>query len=67
MKAETEAALARGEAAQMPLRTDVVLPEGFRFQTVATLSTMDVDYGTLADLLDELSHGFLKDWVDQNP
>ncbi len=66
LKAETEAALASGEAAQMPLRDDVELPEGFRFQSVAKLSTMAVDYGKLADKLDELSHGFLKDWVDGN-
>ena len=66
LKAETEAALARGEAAQMPLRAEVDLPEGFRFQSVANLSTMAVDYGELADTLDELSRGFLKDWVDGN-
>ncbi len=66
LRAETEAALARGEAAQMPLRADVKLPEGFRFQSVSGLKTMAVDYGKLADKLDELSRGFLKDWVDQN-
>ncbi len=66
LKAQTEAALARGEAAQMPLRADVDLPEAFRFRSVAKLSTMAVDYGKLADKLDELSHGFLKDWVDGN-
>lgn len=67
LRPETEAALARGEAAQMPLRGDVALPEGFRFQSVSRLRTMDVDYGKLAETLDALSHGFLKDWVDQNP
>ncbi len=66
LRPETEAALARGEAAQMPLRGDVELPEGFRFQNVSELNTMAVDYGKLADKLDELSHGFLKQWVDQN-
>jgi len=66
LRAETEAALARGEAAQMPLRDDVELPEGFRFQSVSRLSAMAVDYGKLADKLDELSRGFLKDWVDGN-
>jgi iron(III) transport system substrate-binding protein len=66
LQAETEAALARGEAAQMPLRADVELPEGFRFRSVSGLKTMAVDYGKLADKLDELSRGFLKDWVDQN-
>lgn len=66
LRAETEAALARGEAAQMPLRADVELPEGFRFKRVSDLNTMAVDYGKLADTLDKLSRGFLKDWVDQN-
>ncbi len=67
LRAETEAALARGEAAQMPLRDDVELPQGFRFQSVSGLNTMAVDYGKLADKLDELSHGFLKDWSERNP
>jgi iron(III) transport system substrate-binding protein len=67
LRPETEAALARGEAAQMPLRGDVELPQGFRFESVSGLKTMAVDYGKLADKLDELSHGFLKDWVDRNP
>ena len=66
LRSETEAALARGEAAQMPLRDDVELPQGFRFQSVSELNTMAVDYGKLADKLDELSHGFLKDWIDKN-
>ncbi len=66
LRPETEAALARGEAAQMPLRSDVELPAGFRFQSVSSLKTMAVDYGKLADELDELSRGFLKQWVDQN-
>jgi iron(III) transport system substrate-binding protein len=66
LRPETEAELARGEAAQMPLRADVELPEGFRFRSVSGLNTMAVDYGKLAVKLNELSHGFLKDWVDQN-
>ncbi len=66
LRAETEAALASGEAAQMPLRGDVTLPNGFAFKRVADLKAMSVDYGSLANMLEKLSHGFLKDWVDQN-
>ncbi len=64
--AATEAALARSEAAQMPLRADVELPDGFPFQSVARLKAMSVDYGALADTLEEISGGFLKQWVDEN-
>ncbi len=66
LRAETEAALARSDAAQMPLRSDVELPEDFPFKAVTQLKPMLVDYGTLADKLDELSAGFLKQWVDEN-
>lgn len=66
LRAETEAALARSEAAQMPLRSDVELPDGFSFKSVAQLKAMSVDYGALADKLEEISGGFLKQWVDEN-
>ncbi len=66
LRAETEAALARSEAAQMPLRGDVTLPEGFPFKRVADLKAMSVDYGSLADELEALSGGYLKEWVDKN-
>jgi iron(III) transport system substrate-binding protein len=66
LRAETEAALARSEAAQMPLRSDVELPDEFPFKSVAQLEPMSVDYGTLADTLEKLSAGFLKQWVDEN-
>jgi iron(III) transport system substrate-binding protein len=64
--AETEAALARSEAAQMPLRSDVELPRGFPFKPVAKLKAMPVDYGALAEVLEEITGGFVKQWVDQN-
>jgi len=64
--AKTEAMLARGEAAQMPLRSDVQLPKGFPFKRVADLKAMSVDYGSLAETQEELSGSFLKQWVDQN-
>ena len=66
LRAETETALARGEAAQMPLRSDVALPKDFPFKQVGDLKAMSVDYGSLADRQEELSGGFLKQWVDKN-
>jgi iron(III) transport system substrate-binding protein len=66
LRAETEAALARSEAAQMPLRSVVELPDGFPFKSVAELKAMSVDYSTLADKLEEISGSFLKPWVDEN-
>ena len=66
LRAETELELARSEAAQMPLRPDVELPDGFPFKRVTQLKAMSVDYGTLAVKLEELSLGFLKQWVDEN-
>jgi iron(III) transport system substrate-binding protein len=59
---ETEAALARSDAAQMPLRPGVRTPPGFR--GLSTVRAMPLDYGRLAALLDPLSRGFLKEWVD---
>jgi len=66
LRAETEAALARSEAAQMPLRSNVVLPHGFPFKPLAQLKSMSVAYGTLAATLENISGGFLKQWVDEN-
>ncbi len=63
---ETEAALARSEAAQMPLRSDVELPHDFPFKPITQLNAMSVDYGKLAEKLENISGGFLKQWVDQN-
>ena len=48
------------------MATDVELPDGFPFKSVAQLKAMSVDYGTLADKLEEISGGFLKQWVDEN-
>jgi iron(III) transport system substrate-binding protein len=65
LRPETEAALAEGDAAQMPLRPGVKVPPGMT--PVEGLNPMQVDYGKLADLLEELSKGFLADWVKRNP
>ena len=62
---QTEAALARSDAAQMPLRPGVKTPPGFR--GLDSVRAMPLDYNRLAGLLDELSRGFLKEWVDGGP
>ncbi len=64
LRPETERALANSEAAQMPLRPGVTPPEGVT--PITSLKVMDVDYQQLADKLEQLSRGFLKQWVDQN-
>lgn len=64
LRPETELALAKSEAAQMPLRPDVTPPDDVT--PIGALKGMSVDYQKLADKLEELSRGFLKEWVDQN-
>lgn len=66
LRPETEALLAGSEAAQMPLRPTVQLPDDFPFQSVTQLKAMAVDYSELAGKLEEISSGFLKQWVDAN-
>lgn len=61
---ESEAALAASEAAQMPLRPGVSVPEDMT--PVENIRAMQVDYEQLAPLLQQLSEGFLKEWVDRN-
>lgn len=64
VRPESEAALARSEAAQMPLRSGVPIPEDM--SPVENIRAMQVDYQELARLLQRLSEGFLKEWVDRN-
>ncbi len=64
LRPETEKALAESEAAQMPVRQGVELPEHVR--PLDEIQPMQVDYGKLAGLLERLSAGFLKEWVEQN-
>ena len=64
LEPETERALAESEAAQMPLRPGVAVPYGA--VSVERLKAMSVDYAALAVLLETLSKGYLKDWVDRN-
>jgi len=63
LRPETEQVLAESEAAQMPLRSGVPVPPGV--VPIERLKPMSVDYATLASLLEELSKGYLKTWVDQ--
>ena len=64
LRPETERALAESEAAQMPLRSGINVPGHVR--PLQEITPMQVDYGELADLLEQLSSGFLKDWVETN-
>lgn len=66
LRPDTEVALARSEAAQIPVRSDSSLPDGFPFPAIGKLKVMPVDYATLAGKLEGLSRGFLKEWVDRN-
>lgn len=61
LTADVETALAAGEAAQMPLRPGVVVPPNVK--RVEDIKTMTVDYEKLGVRLEELSHGFLKEWA----
>jgi iron(III) transport system substrate-binding protein len=63
LQPETERALAKSEAAQIPLRPGVPIPQDM--VRLADLKPMLVDYSRLATLLDSLSSGYLKDWVDR--
>jgi len=62
LESETEAELARSEAAQLPVRPGVVSPAAF--PALASIEAMVVDYDVLAALLDDLSTGFLRQWVE---
>jgi len=64
LRPETEAALAAGEAAQIPLRPGVSVPDNQ--VTLAQITVMPVDYGALADVLERISAGFLREWVDRS-
>lgn len=59
-----EQALAECEAAQMPVRSGVPVPS--HVVTLDQLKPMEIDYGALATHLEELTQGFLKQWVDEN-
>jgi len=64
LRPETERLLAESAAAQMPLRQSVAVPAHVR--QLDSIRPMELDYDSLAPLLEELSRGFLKQWVDRN-
>ncbi len=64
LRPETEQALARSPAAQMPVRADVPVPDHVR--PLQEITPMEVDYTALADELERLSDGFLREWVAQH-
>jgi iron(III) transport system substrate-binding protein len=63
LRPETEKALAESEAAQIPLRPGVPVPDAV--SAIERLKPMTVDYTMLAGLLETLSGGYVKNWVDQ--
>ena len=63
LRPETEKALAESEAAQIPLRPGVPVPEAV--PAIKRLKPMAVNYTTLASLLETLSSGYLQEWVDR--
>lgn len=61
LKAPVEQALARSEAAQMPLRPGVPVPPDVK--RVEEIKAMAVDYEKLGARLEGLTAGFLRTWV----
>lgn len=59
----TETALAESDAAQIPVRPGVRVPAHVR--AIEKFKTMKVDYAQLAPLLESLSRGYLKQWVER--
>ncbi len=64
LKPEIEKALADSEAAQMPVRPGVAVPE--HVTPLERLKPMQINYAELAGTLESLSKGYLKEWVDRN-
>jgi len=64
LRAETEQKLAESAAAQIPARLGMPTPENVA--SLDELKPMEVDYAALAELLEKLSRGYLKQWVEGN-
>ena len=64
LRPQTEKMLAESDAAQMPLRKGIAVPA--HVVPLEKIRPMEVDYVKLGDRLEQLSKGFLKDWVDQH-
>jgi iron(III) transport system substrate-binding protein len=61
LSAASEQSLAESEAAQIPLRSGVPGPAGL--PALSKIKALPVDYAKLAERLDVLQNGFLKEWV----
>jgi len=64
LSSDIEQDLAQSEAAQMPLRSGVAVPSHVR--ALDSLTPMKVDYVKLAAILERISRGYLKEWVDRS-
>ena len=64
LRPQTAEALARSEAAQIPLRPGVPGPE--ESPSIEEIHAMTVDYPSLARILQGISEGFLRQWVGRN-
>lgn len=62
VSAEVESALAKSEAAQIPLRSDIPGPTAF--PPIGSVKAMPVDYAKLARRTEALTGGRLQDWLD---
>ena len=61
---EVERLLAESDAAQIPLHSGIPPPKLFA-KSFQDIRKMKLDYTKLASQLEELSNGFLKEWVEQ--
>jgi len=61
---ESERWLAESDAAQIPLREGIPAPKLFA-KPLAEIRLMNVEYAALATHLEDLSRGFLAQWVEQ--
>ena len=64
LSSQTEQALAESDAAQMPLRPGIPIPPHVR--PLGNIHPMRVDYGRVAARLEQLSTGFIQEWVGNN-
>ncbi|MBI4404716.1 MAG: extracellular solute-binding protein, partial [Deltaproteobacteria bacterium] len=64
VSAEAEQALAESDAAQIPLRASVKVSAIVR--PLSQIHSMHVDYNKLGTILDQISRGFLREWVAKN-
>lgn len=62
VSAEVEAALAKSDAAQIPLRSDIPGPSVF--PAIGTVKAMPINYAKLAQRTEALTGGRLQDWLD---